>query len=44
MKGCERYQNLSKKKKKKCENMVINVTKISQRMRKINWLNTKKIL
>ena len=50
-KACERYQNLSKKRKRKKSNsMVVNVTKISQkiknkiyrkthyRMRKIAWL------
>ena len=31
-----------KKKKKKSNNMVVNVTKISQKMKKINWLSTEK--
>ena len=32
-----------KKKKKKSNNMVINVTKISQKMKSINWLRTEKM-
>ena len=43
------YKNLSikyyqgnkdqrKRKRKKSDNMVVNVTKISQKMKKINWL------
>ena len=31
-----------KKKKKKSDNMVVNVTKISQKMEKVNWLSIKK--
>ena len=31
-----------KKKKKKSDNMVVNATKISQKMKKINWLSTEK--
>ena len=31
------------KKKKKSDNMVVNVTKIFQKMKKINWLNIEKI-
>ena len=31
-----------KKKKKKSNNMVINVTKISQKMETINWLSVEK--
>ena len=31
-----------KKKKKKSNNMVVNVTKISQKMKKINWLSIEK--
>ena len=27
---------------KECDNMVINVTKISQKMKKINWLSIEK--
>ena len=38
----ERYQNLSKEKKKKSDNMVVNVPKISQKMKKINWLSVEK--
>ena len=33
-----------KKKKKKSNNMVENVTKISQNMKKIYWLNIRKVL
>ena len=33
-----------KKKKKKSNNMVVNVTKLSQKMKKINWLCIEKIL
>ena len=33
-----------KKKKKKSENMAVNVTKISQKMKKMNWFSTQKIL
>ena len=35
-------KNFLKKKKKKINNMVVNVTKISQKMKKINWLSTEK--
>ena len=38
-KAHERYQNLSKDEKEKSNNMVVNVTKISQKMKKINWLS-----
>ena len=31
-----------KNKKKKSKNMVLNVTKISQKMKKIDWLSTEK--
>ena len=31
-------------KTKKSDNMVVNVTKISQKMRKINWLSIEKII
>ena len=31
-----------KKKKKKSDNMVVNVTKISQKMKKIDWLSIEK--
>ena len=37
----ERYQSLSKE-EKKSNNMVVTVTKISQKMKKINWLSTEK--
>ena len=33
----ERYQNLSRE-----EKVVVNVTKISQKMKNINWLNIEK--
>ena len=33
-----------KKKKKKSNNMVKNVTKISQKIKKVNWLSVEKIL
>ena len=35
-------KNFLKKQKKKSNNMVVNVTKISQKMKKINWLSTEK--
>ena len=38
----ERYQNLSKKEKEKSDNMVVNVTKISQKMKKLNWFSIEK--
>ena len=38
-KARERYQNLSKEKKKKSNTMVVNVTKIPQKLKKINWLS-----
>ena len=31
-----------KKKKKKSDNMVVNVRKISQKMKKLNWLGIEK--
>ena len=33
---------LLRKKKKKSDNMIVNDTKISQKMKKISWLNIKK--
>ena len=42
MKACEGSENLSKEEKKKSENMVVNVTKISQKMKKIKWLSIEK--
>ena len=42
-KARERYRNLSKEEKEN-DNMVVNVTKISQKIKKINWLSMKKIL
>ena len=33
-----------KKKKKKNDNMVVSVTKISEKMQKINWLSIEKII
>ena len=41
-KAPERYQNLSKEEKEKNNDIVVNVTKISQIMNKINWLSTEK--
>ena len=41
-KASERYQNLSKEEQEESDNMVMNVTKISQKMKKINWLNIEK--
>ena len=41
-KAREKYQNLSKKKKEKSDNMVVNITKISKKMKKINWLSIEK--
>ena len=41
-KALERYQNLSKEEKEKNHNMVVNVTKISQNMKKRNWLSIDK--
>ena len=39
-KSCERYQNLSKHKKKATiDNMVMNITKISQKMTKVDWFS-----
>ena len=33
-KSCERYQNLSKEEKKKVNNIVLNIIKISQKIKK----------
>ena len=41
-KACERYQNLSKEGKKTSDNMILNDTKIYQKMWNKNWLSTKK--
>ena len=41
-KALERYENLSKEEKEKNHNMVVNVTKISQKMKKRNWLSIDK--
>ena len=43
-KKCENYQIYLKKKKRKSHNMVVKVTKIFQKMKKINWLSAVKIL
>ena len=40
-KARERYQNLSKE-EKESNNTVVNVTKISQKIKKINWLSIEK--
>ena len=37
-KACERYQNLSKEEKEKSDNMVMKLTNISQKMKKINYI------
>ena len=41
-KARERYRIFLKRKKKKSNNMVMNVTKISQKMKKIIWLSIEK--
>ena len=41
-KACERYQNLSIEGKKTSDNMILNDTKIYQKMWNKNWLSTKK--
>ena len=41
-KACERYQNLSKEEKDKKGNVVVNVTKISQKMKNKNLLSIEK--
>ena len=41
-KACERYQKLSKEGKKTSDNMILNDTKIYQKMWNKNWLSTKK--
>ena len=43
-KAHERYQNLSKEEKEKRGKMVMNVIKISQKMKKINWLGIEKYI
>ena len=43
-KALERYQNLSKEKKEKKRQYGQNVTKISQKMKKVNWLSLEKII
>ena len=40
----ERYQNFSIEEKEKCDNMVVNVTKISQKIKSKSLLSIKKIL
>ena len=42
-KACKRYQNLSKKEKENNNNMVVNVTKISQKMKNKSLLSIEKI-
>ena len=42
-KYCKRRQSLSKEKKKKCDNIIVNNTKTSQNMKKISWLSIEKI-
>ena len=41
-KAHERYQNLSKEEKKKNDNMVVNVIKVSQEMKNKSLLNIEK--
>ena len=41
-KSCERYQNLSKEEKAKSNNMVVNVTKISQNLKNKSLLRLEK--
>ena len=41
-KARERYQNLSKEEKEKNDNMVVNVIKISQKMKKKSLLGIQK--
>ena len=41
-KACERYQNISEEKKEKRNNMVVSITKISQKVKKTNWLSIEK--
>ena len=41
-KARERYQNLSQEEKQKSDDMVVNVKKISQKTKKINWLSIEK--
>ena len=38
----QRNKDQRKRKRKKSDNMVVNVTKISQKMKKINWLTIEK--
>ena len=38
----KRYQNLSKEEKEKSDNMVVNVTKISQKTKKKTFLSIEK--
>ena len=42
-KACKRYQNFSRdEKEKKSNNMAVNLTKISQKMKNISWLSIEK--
>ena len=41
-KDCKRYQNLSKEEKEKNGNMVVNVTKISQKIKNKSLLSVEK--
>ena len=38
-KARERYQNLSIEEKEKSDNMIVNITKISQKIKKVNLLS-----
>ena len=42
IKARERYQNLSKEEKEKSSNMVVNITKISQKMKNKSLLSIEK--
>ena len=42
-KAFKRYQNLSNE-EKKSQNMVLNVTKLFQKMKKINWWSIEKYI
>ena len=41
-KACERYQNISEEEKEKRNNMVVNITKIYQKVKKTNWSSIEK--
>ena len=41
-KACKRYQNFSRDEKEKSNNMAVNLTKISQKMKNKSWLSIEK--